>query len=65
MRLFRLALNVLALFLVLLGVVWFLQGVGLLTGSFVTGESIWSAIGVLVAVGGGALLFLTNSRYFL
>ena len=63
MRLARLALNVLALFLVVLGVVWFFQGVGLLAGSFMTGESIWWIIGVITAVGGVALLFAANRRY--
>ena len=62
MRISRLASNVLALFLMLLGVIWFFQGMGLLAGSFMAGESIWSAIGVMVAVGGVALLFAANSR---
>ncbi|HEX9506009.1 MAG TPA: hypothetical protein VGA62_08380 [Acidimicrobiia bacterium] len=31
--------------LVSIGLVWFLQGVGLLAGSFMTGEAVWAVIG--------------------
>jgi hypothetical protein len=38
--------------LVLIGAVWILQGVGLLKGSFMTGEAIWAIIGIVcVAIG--------------
>ena len=42
--------------LVLIGAVWILQGIGLLKGSFMTGEAVWAIIGVVCAVIGAALL---------
>jgi hypothetical protein len=30
------------------GVVWFLQGIGVLKGSFMTGEDFWTLIGVIL-----------------
>jgi hypothetical protein len=42
--------------LTLLGVLWTLQGLGYVTGSFMTGQSLWTAIGLLCAVAGGTLL---------
>ncbi|WP_199442701.1 hypothetical protein [Umezawaea beigongshangensis] len=42
--------------LALLGVLWTLQGLGLVTGSFMTGQSLWTAIGLLSVVGGVTLL---------
>lgn len=38
--------------LVVLGAVWTLQGMGYLEGSFMTGQKLWTAIGVLCVVGG-------------
>lgn len=45
---------------VLVGVVWTLQGVGLVGGSFMTGEPLWAVIGPIVAVVG--LLLVLRSR---
>jgi len=36
----------------LLGGVWFLQGIGVLKGSFMTGEAFWTVIGVILLVFG-------------
>jgi hypothetical protein len=41
---------------VLVGVVWFLQGVGVVGGSFMSGSSVWLVIGVIVAIAGCVLL---------
>ena len=36
----------------LVGIVWFLQGIGVLPGSFMTGSQFWAVIGaVLIIVG--------------
>jgi hypothetical protein len=40
----------------LAGVVWALQGVGILPGSFMTGDSTWTVIGVITLVAGAALV---------
>ena len=41
--------------LVLIGAVWFFQGVGVLGGSSMTGDSKWSVIGAVCVVAGAAL----------
>jgi hypothetical protein len=46
---------VLGVLLVLLGVLWIGQGIGLIGGSFMSGEAVWAVIGVVV-VGFGVLL---------
>jgi hypothetical protein len=42
--------------LLLIGAVWFLQGIGLLKGSFMTGEAVWAVIGFVCVAAGTALL---------
>ncbi len=41
----------------LMGGVWTLQGVGVLPGSFMTGQSFWAVVGSLTLVAGGILAF--------
>jgi hypothetical protein len=38
------------------GAVWFGQGVGWIGGSFMTGEAIWAVIGLVAIALGGSLL---------
>jgi hypothetical protein len=47
---------VLAFVLIAVGAVWFGQGIGLIGGSFMTGEAIWAVIGLIAVVFGAALL---------
>ncbi len=47
--------------MILVGGVWLLQGIGILPGSFMTGQLFWAVMGaVLLAVGG--LLVLAGFR---
>ena len=47
--------------MILTGGVWLLQGIGILPGSFMTGQMFWALMGaVLLAVGG--LLVLVGLR---
>ena len=41
----------------LVGGVWLLQGVGVLPGSFMTGQTFWAVVGALMLVVGGILAF--------
>jgi len=41
----------------LVGLVWFLQGIGILPGSFMTGQAFWAIMGVICLAVGGALVF--------
>jgi len=43
--------------MVLVGVVWLLQGVGILPGSFMTGQTFWAVMGTIFLVVGGLLVF--------
>ena len=51
-----------AIVLLLVGVVWFFQGVGVIEGSFMTGEAVWAAIGAVCVVAGLALLLVRPTR---
>jgi hypothetical protein len=53
---------VLAGLLILLGIVWILQGLNILPGSFMTGQIQWAYRGGLMAILGGALLLFTRRR---
>jgi hypothetical protein len=46
------AFPVLAILFILTGVVWFLQGINVLPGSFMTGQIEWAVAGVVSAVAG-------------
>ena len=48
--------RVVAALLVVVGAVWFLQGVGTLHGSFMTGDALWAVIGVACVASGIVLL---------
>ena len=47
--------------MILIGGVWLLQGIGILPGSFMTGQLFWAAMGALLLAVGG-LLVLTGFR---
>ena len=51
-----------AVALLLVGSVWFFQGVGVIEGSFMTGEAVWAVIGSVCVVAGVALLLVKPSR---
>ncbi len=46
----------------LMGAVWFLQGINVLPGSFMTGQIEWAFYGGLAVVLGAGLVFLANRR---
>lgn len=49
---------IVAILLMLVGLIWILQGIGWLGGSFMTGSMMWFYIGIAVALTGAALLVL-------
>ena len=53
-------LRILAVLLMLTGFVWILQGVNILPGSFMTGQSQWAVAGVFTLIGGALLLLTVN-----
>ena len=56
----RITLNIVAGLVVLAGAVWFLQGINVLPGSFMTGQVRWAVYGGIAFAAGIALLVLAN-----
>jgi len=44
----RTLLTAIAIFCALTGAIWILQGIGVLPGSFMTGQIMWAAIGAVL-----------------
>ena len=55
-------MNVVGSFCLLIGCVWILQGINVLPGSFMTGQTKWAVYGALVLVAGIGLLIAANHR---
>jgi hypothetical protein len=53
---------VLGALLVVVGVIWTLQGLDVLGGSAMSGVTFWAVVGPLVALAGVVLLVLTRRR---
>jgi LPXTG-motif cell wall-anchored protein len=58
----RIFLNIIAVLLILVGGVWFFQGINVIPGSFMTGQSEWAIYGGIAVVAGIGLLVLVNRR---
>jgi hypothetical protein len=58
----RIALNVAGVLCSLMGGVWFLQGINVLPGSFMTGQTKWAIYGAVLLLIGVGLLILGNRR---
>jgi protein-S-isoprenylcysteine O-methyltransferase Ste14 len=52
--------NIVGIVLVLMGAVWILQGANVLGGSFMSGQSQWLVIGIIVGIVGLGLLYWIN-----
>ena len=58
----RIVLNVLGVLCLILGGVWILQGINILPGSFMTGQTKWAIYGSVLVVVAVALLTSANRR---
>lgn len=58
----RITLNVVGTVMVLMGAIWFLQGINILPGSFMTGQTRWAVYGGLSVVLGVIALIRANRR---
>jgi hypothetical protein len=56
----RIVWTVLGLLLLLMGCTWFLQGINILPGSFMTGQIKWAVNGGIAAVVGVILIVMAN-----
>ena len=59
----KIVVRIVAAFLILVGGVWFLQGINVLPGSFMTGQTKWAVYGGLsMLVGIGAIAWSLHSK---
>jgi hypothetical protein len=58
----RIALTIVGVLLVLAGGIWFLQGINVLPGSFMTGQMRWAVRGGIAVVAGVVLLLWAKLR---
>ena len=55
--------KVIAVLLILSGIIWILQGVNILPGSFMTGDPQWAINGAITAaVGAGLFWFVSRNK---
>jgi hypothetical protein len=55
-------LNIVGVILVLFGAIWFLQGINVLPGSFMTGQIQWAVYGGIAMLVGIGLLLMAKRR---
>lgn len=58
----KIVLNIIAILLILSGGVWFLQGVNVLPGSFMTGQIQWAIYGGIAILAGIGLIVWNRRR---
>lgn len=58
----KIALNLVGALLVLFGGIWFMQGINVLPGSFMTGQIRWAVYGGIAIAVGVAFLLAANRR---
>ena len=58
----RITLNVVGALGLLVGCIWFLQGINILPGSFMTGQIKWAVYGGLLVIVGIGVLIVANRR---
>ncbi len=56
----RIVGRIIAVALIAMGVIWILQGVNILPGSFMTGQTVWAWRGAGMAVAGILVLVAVN-----
>lgn len=58
----KLLANVIAVLVTLVGILWVLQGMNIVRGSFMSGQSLWLYIGIVCVIGGAVALWWINLR---
>jgi hypothetical protein len=58
----RIVLNVVGVVAILMGTIWFLQGINVLPGSFMTGQTRWAVYGGVAVVVGLIVVLRANRR---
>ena len=58
----KILLNIISALCLLIGIVWILQGINILPGSFMTGQIQWAYYGALLVIVGSAVLLANNQN---
>ena len=58
----RIVINIAAGLCLLVGIIWILQGVNVIPGSFMTGQTRWAINGSILAIAAVAVLVWANRR---
>jgi hypothetical protein len=58
----RIALNIVGALCLIVGCIWFLQGINVLPGSFMTGQTKWAVYGAILFIAGLGVLVVANRR---
>ena len=58
----RIALTISGVLSLLFGCIWILQGINILPGSFMTGQTKWAVFGALAVIVGIGLLVVASRR---
>ncbi len=58
----KIALGIIGAILMIAGIIWFLQGINILPGSFMTGQIQWAIYGLISFVVGISLLLIAIRR---
>jgi len=58
----KIALGIIGGILIVVGMIWFLQGINILPGSFMTGQTQWAIYGIISFVIGASLLVFAIRR---
>ena len=58
----KIVLNIIGVLLIVPGIIFFLQGINVLPGSFMTGQTQWAINGGILIIVGAGLLWFANRR---
>jgi uncharacterized membrane protein len=59
----KIILDIMGILFILAGVVWFMQGINILPGSFMTGQTQWAIYGAIaILIGIGVIIFANRRR---
>ncbi len=58
----KIVLNIIGVLCLLPGIIFFLQGINILPGSFMTGQTQWAINGGILIIVGAGLLWFANRR---
>ena len=62
MKVVKIVVTVFGALVILMGAIWFLQGINVLPGSFMTGQTRWAINGGIAILVGAALIAAANWR---